>query len=95
MRIGTGVQNKLLEAMSMSITCITTPLSFNPIGVSDGEGVFSIQTKEEAAAKMIELLNDPTINKIAGEKGRNFVIENYSIEKINDIVNSQFSDVLK
>ena len=32
MRVGTGLQNKLLEAMAMQLPCVTTPLANNALG---------------------------------------------------------------
>lgn len=37
--IGTGLQNKLLEAMASGLPCITTPLSNNALGGTDGENI--------------------------------------------------------
>jgi len=36
MRIGTGLQNKLLEAMAMQIPCITTPLANDALQAEEG-----------------------------------------------------------
>ena len=39
MRIGSGLQNKLLEAMSMGIPCVTTPLANDSLEAVDGNEV--------------------------------------------------------
>src|SRR5690606_20190025 len=45
MFIGTGLQNKLLEAMAMGIPCITTPLANNALG-ADSSSILLAETPE-------------------------------------------------
>ena len=39
MQIGTGLQNKLLEAMAMKIPCISSPLANNALEAEDGKEI--------------------------------------------------------
>ena len=78
MLIGTGLQNKILEAMSMGLPCITTPLAFEPLRAKAEYYILVGSNAEELAGKIIflkenrEIANQLTIN------ARAFVEENYS-----------------
>lgn len=78
MLIGTGLQNKILEAMSMGLPCITTPLAFEPLRAKAEYHILVGSNAEELAGKIIflkenrEIANQLTIN------ARAFVEENYS-----------------
>jgi polysaccharide biosynthesis protein PslH len=77
MQIGTGLQNKLLEAMACSIPCITTPLCNNALQASSMEIVLA-ETAEQFADKICELLDNPQRAKELGIHGQDFVRERYN-----------------
>lgn len=58
MMIGTGMQNKLLEAMAIGIPCITTSLANNPIGTLPNRDVLVANTQHEFHSAINELLTD-------------------------------------
>lgn len=58
MRIGTGLQNKLLEAMSMGLPAITTPLANGSLGAEKDKEILVGQNAEELAHHVITLLSD-------------------------------------
>ena len=59
MQIGTGLQNKLLEAMAMRMPCITSPLANNAVGAPVDDAILIGNTPEEYAAHILRLLSDP------------------------------------
>jgi sugar transferase (PEP-CTERM/EpsH1 system associated) len=81
MLINIGQQNKILEAMSMQIPCITSPLANNAIGATDGENIFVASSPHQYAEKIITLLEDPLLAHSIAEKGNAFVKKNYTWEK--------------
>jgi sugar transferase (PEP-CTERM/EpsH1 system associated) len=93
MQIGTGLQNKLLEAMAMKIPCITSPLANAPLGAKVGEEIMVGHSKEELANLIITLLSDEDLSNSLGEHGRLFVQNQYSWDthnaKLATIINSQ------
>lgn len=76
--IGTGLQNKLLEAMAMELPCVTTPLVNKSLKALDGENIFIENTAKHLALKTNELLNNESLRIEIGRKGRSFVSEKYS-----------------
>lgn len=80
MRIGTGLQNKLLEAMSMKIPSITTPLANNALKANPAAHIKIGKNTQELAQHIIELLSSPQTAAIIGENGRQYVTTNFSWE---------------
>ena len=58
MRIGTGLQNKLLEAMSMNLPAITTPLANASLGAKPDEEILVGNNAKELAQHIVTLLTD-------------------------------------
>ncbi|MEI6884623.1 MAG: glycosyltransferase [Bacteroidota bacterium] len=81
MQIGTGLQNKLLEAMAMQVPCITSPLAFQALHARDGEDILVAETPDEYVKHILFLLNNPAKAKEIGMNGHRFVHENFSWEK--------------
>jgi polysaccharide biosynthesis protein PslH len=80
MRLGTGLQNKLLEAMAMKIPCITSRLANQALKARDGEEILVAETAEEYAIHIISLLDNPSLADKIAENGYNFVLKNYNWE---------------
>ncbi|HPE99490.1 MAG TPA: glycosyltransferase [Bacteroidales bacterium] len=92
MQIGTGLQNKLLEAMAMQRPCITTDLANNALGARHGDEILVAESLDEWIEMIVALLkNKDERNRIA-INGRNFVIDKYSwpaqIKKLHQIIES-------
>lgn len=80
MFIGTGLQNKLLEAMAMRLPCITTPLANNALGAEPGKEVLIAETEAEFASAILLLLHDASRAKELAENGHRFVSERFGWE---------------
>jgi polysaccharide biosynthesis protein PslH len=80
MRLGTGLQNKLLEAMAMKIPCITSRLANQALKARDGEEILVAETADEYALHIISLLDNPSLAGKIAENGYNFVLKNYNWE---------------
>ncbi len=81
MQIGTGLQNKLLEAMAMQIPCITSPLAFQALKARSGHDLLVAETPEEYVKHILFLLNNPGKAREIGLNGHRFVHENFSWER--------------
>ena len=72
MRIGTGLQNKLLEAMSMCLPAITSPLANASLGAKPNEEVLIGSNAEEMAQHIITLLTEKETAQHIAQEGYNF-----------------------
>lgn len=80
MQIGTGLQNKLLEAMSMELPCITSDLANNALGAEEGNSILIGRSPQEYANLVIELLNDQVRASELARNGHQYVQHNFSWE---------------
>ena len=78
LRIGTGLQNKLLEAMAMGLPCVTTTLANNALQAVHNESVVIADDTEAHANAIVRLLNDPDERERIRQNGCQFVKEHYS-----------------
>ena len=81
MMIGTGMQNKLLEAMALGIPCVTTPLANNALKAKHGTQILEGTSVEEINTLITKLLDNPELQSSIGKSGSNFVKQHYSWEK--------------
>jgi sugar transferase (PEP-CTERM/EpsH1 system associated) len=81
MRLGIGLQNKLLEAMAMGLPCITTSLANNALKATENKEILVGNSKNELAEALLKLLNDTEFRNYLSENSIKFVKENYSWEK--------------
>ena len=87
MQIGTGLQNKLLEAMAMQLPCITSILANKALGASNDDEILTGNSPEEYASHIFSLLGDEEKTKRIGMQGYQFVLKNYNWESINEKLN--------
>lgn len=87
MRIGSGLQNKLLEAMSMKIPCITSPLANKSLKATCNEHAIICSSPEEYATAILNLISDEQLYSKLSNNGRKFVKENFSWNRsVDDLV---------
>ncbi len=92
MRIGTGLQNKLLEAMSMKIPCITTPLANEALKAEPNREILVAETAEELANHLINLIDNVSFRKKIAENGHLFAIGKFSWESATAPLNRLISN---
>lgn len=90
MMIGTGMQNKLLEAMALGVPCVTTPLANNAINAKNGEEILVGTSIEEIISLVNQLRSDDDlyskISKNASELVRTKFSWKQSIVNLIDII---------
>lgn len=89
MFIGTGLQNKLLEAMALGVPCITTDLAHRAVGC-DLETISLANNSKEFIAQ-IERLMDQDLRLQQSEKAKTFVAEHFNWKAIN----KRLSDIMQ
>lgn len=95
MRIGTGLQNKLLEAMSMALPCVTTSLAATPLKASPEKEILIGNTAEEIAEKLIKLLNDAAFANEISSAGHSFVHQQFSWHTANVKLEEAMKDLIR
>ncbi|MBP5400851.1 MAG: glycosyltransferase [Bacteroidales bacterium] len=84
MHLGTGLQNKLLEALAMKLPCITSPLAGRPLkGVESGKEILVCNTTTGYVETVLQLLENEELYREIAENGYQFVKRNYNWETIN------------
>lgn len=77
LRIGAGLKNKVLEALSMGIPVAATPLSVDGIHVKHGESAW-IAAVDKMAAAVVRLLRDKGLRHRLSIHGRALIEAEYS-----------------
>ena len=95
MRIGTGLQNKLLEAMSMRLPAITSPLANASLGAKPNEEILVGSNAEEMAQHIITLLTDKEKAERLAQAGFDFTNRVYDWGKATAILEHEMQKVLK
>ena len=94
MRIGTGLQNKLLEAMSMKIPCITTALANGSLHAENGKEILVDNKSSELAADIVFMLQRPDKAAEIAEEGYNFVNRVYDWSAATKIMEDAMKQVI-
>jgi len=81
MQIGTGLQNKLLEAMAMRMPCITSTLANNAVGAPAGDAILIGNSPEEYAELILQLLADATERERIAANGYRYVREHFDWDR--------------
>ena len=89
MRIGTGLQNKLLEAMSMGLPAITTPLANASLGAQPEEEILIGSNAEELAQHIVTLLTDTSKAQQIAQAGYDFTNRVYDWGKSTELLEQE------
>lgn len=95
MEIGSGVQNKLLEAMSLETSCVTSTLANKGLKATPGKELFVANSPQQYADQIIKLIKTPELAMKMAKEGKSFVSRNFSwkasTEKLSDIFTKNHS----
>lgn len=83
LQISIGMQNKILEAMSMGLPVITSTICNNPIGAKHGRELFVADTAFDCAMAIEQLLSQPEMAKKMGENARKFIEKKFKWDEQN------------
>lgn len=79
-RIGAGLQNKVLEGMSMGLPMVATPVANEGIQANDGNNILIANDSRSFAESILGLLDDPDRRTQLGGAARNFIVQNWTWE---------------
>lgn len=88
MKTGTGLQNKLLEAMAMELPVVTSDLCNKALKASEGEHLLIGRSSEEYALHCVNLIESAESRNLMSKAAYNFVAENFSWDAINSKIES-------
>lgn len=77
MRMGTGLQNKLLEAMASKVPCVTTSLCNNALKAVSGKSILIGDTSQDFARHIISLLKSEESSAILSSNAYEFITMYY------------------
>ena len=95
MRIGTGLQNKLLEAMSMRLPAITSPLANASLGAKPDEEILIGSNAQEMAQHIITLLTDTEKAEQIAQAGFDFTNRVYDWGKATERLEEAMKSITK
>lgn len=82
MQSGSGMQFKILEAMSCGLPVVTTAIGLGDIKARPSYEICVADTAKDFTDKVISLLRSSEMSENIGKKAREFVIQNHSWEGI-------------
>ncbi|MDQ3017885.1 MAG: glycosyltransferase [Bacteroidota bacterium] len=90
---GLGLQNKILEAMSMGVPCVTTSMVNNAIGAKEGEQILVADTIETMVNHIESLLDHPDQYHRIATNARALIAAEYrwqdQVKKVEELIVSK------
>ncbi len=81
LRLGVGLQNKLLQAMACGAPVVTTPFAARALGAADGHQLLVGRGDEEFVSRVVRVCRLPKVASQLSRSGRRFVENRYSWEE--------------
>jgi polysaccharide biosynthesis protein PslH len=92
MRIGTGLQNKLLEAMAMDLPCVTSLLAARAMDAKDREECIIAENPQEVANAIVELITNIELRHHLCRNAKEHIQKHFSwegtVHKLSNIIKS-------
>ena len=94
LRVGAGLQNKVLEGMSMGLPMVVTSVANEGIQATHGENILIADEPDVFAQHVVTLLNDAEKRSHLGEAARAFIVEQWSWEKHFEDLEAMFKELV-
>jgi glycosyltransferase involved in cell wall biosynthesis len=82
MRSGTGIKNKLLEAMAVGAPCVATPLALQGMSCRDGDQLLVGDSDVQLAEAIGRILDDGALARRLAAAGRSYVLAHHSWDAV-------------
>lgn len=90
MRSGSGIQNKVLEAMSTGTPIVATPFAIGALPVESGRHMLIAADAKEFSESVIRLLISPTLHKHISEQARLLVEQDFDWNNSVELLESAY-----
>jgi polysaccharide biosynthesis protein PslH len=77
LRMGRGIQNKLLEGLAMGLPCVASIAASTGVVIPDGDGILTAKDANEFAGHVVRLLREGDFRTAMARKARAAVEANY------------------
>jgi glycosyltransferase involved in cell wall biosynthesis len=94
MTTGTGIKNKVLEAMACAVPCVGTPRAFQGLSAVDGRDLVVSEEAGELASRLVELLRNPERAREIGLRGRRYVVGQHGWSAVASRFEALYSSVV-
>lgn len=93
-RIAAGIQNKILESMSMGIPVITMSTGVEGIPMSENEVIIA-RSDQEITNSILNLMNNPEKRNFYSINARKFIEDNHSWSSVAKLMGNNLEEVLE
>ena len=90
MQSGSGIQNKILEAMSCELPVVTTTIGLGSIGAKPEDEIVVADGEEPFADAVVRLLRSPERAADVGRRARRYVLDHHSWQSAADQVDEVY-----
>ncbi len=94
MQSGSGMQFKILEAMSCGLPVVTNTLGLGDIKAKDEVEILLAETPDDFVDKIVKILDNNKLARQIGNHAREFVLSNHNWEDTTDIVEGIYNQIL-
>jgi glycosyltransferase involved in cell wall biosynthesis len=90
---GTGIKNKLLEAMATGLPCVATPLALRGIKAAHGRHVLVAEDAVSFARYLVRVLKDDALAGSLGRAARSYITAEHSWAAVGDAFERVYEEV--
>ncbi len=94
LRMGSGLRNKVIQAMACGKVVIATTEACEGLNVKDGENILIADTSDEFVEKIIKVFNDTELKMKIEKNARKYVEENFSYDIIKEKWINMYEEIL-
>ncbi|MFH1491599.1 MAG: glycosyltransferase [Pseudomonadota bacterium] len=92
---GAGVKNKILEALSMAMPVVASPMVGEGLPLlRQGRDIFYAHDDDDFTRKICRLFSDEGLRRRVGKRAREYVIQNHGWDKTAQVLEEIYSDLL-
>lgn len=91
---GTGIKNKLLEALANGLPCVASPLAVRGTSLTDGVNVLVGESADEVAELVLDLLANEDLRLRLSSAGRKYVADHHSWSSVANRFSGVYEELL-